>query len=69
MDKSRSVIVRCPDCKQEYVYGFVYSGAVVGSVVPEGECRICGKRVVATIIKLEPSPPVEDDPIRGGWSR
>jgi hypothetical protein len=69
MNKDCSVIVQCPDCKQEYAYGYVYDGSTVGSTVPEGECLLCKKRVVATIVKLEPLRVVDDNPIRGKWSR
>jgi hypothetical protein len=68
MGKDYYVIVLCPDCKQEYTYGFVSAGAVIGGTVPEGECRICGNRVVATVVKLEAAAAVEDSPIKG-WSR
>jgi ribosomal protein S27E len=65
-----NVVVRCPECKNEYTYGFVFdsASAVVGSKVAEQECRICGQRVAAMVVRLEESPPVEDNPIRG-WTK
>lgn len=68
MNKDCSVIVQCPNCKHEYIYGYVYDASMVGTNVPEGECQRCKERVVATIVRLEPLRAVEDNPIKGKWS-
>jgi ribosomal protein S27E len=64
------VYVKCPECKNEFYFGLVHNTSVVGSPTPDPvECNFCQRKVVATVSKLELSSPVEDNPIKGGWSR